>query len=112
MLKKSSLIGFSLMVGAMALATLAAVNPQASSPSTDGTGSNFRLAHTWNGFFIPSMDLTGVLLDPVSVNLPAAPAVANQVIPVTGDTTPTATPKPDHRLEALVLFGDLPGPGR
>jgi hypothetical protein len=90
MLKKLSAFAF---LGTLAVLTLSAFNSVGSQPvtrfgfslglsefnvslpsnsSVSDAGTNFRIAHTWNGYFIPSMDVTGLLDLPIkSANLSA-----------------------------------------
>jgi hypothetical protein len=71
MLKKYFLLGVMLMVAAWSTMAFASVTfvPKLSSGlaiAEPGDPLNFRIAHMWNGIFIPSVDVTGLLEVPAS----------------------------------------------
>jgi hypothetical protein len=71
MLKKYLLIGILVITVALVISafTLVSIDRSRSNglkvgqsmPSVMSADTNFRIAHTWNGIFIPSMDVTGSL---------------------------------------------------
>jgi len=71
MFKKYVLLGVMVIVGAlssMAFASVTYVPKQNSGMAIVEPGDefNFRIAHMWNGIFIPSVDVTGLLVLPAS----------------------------------------------
>jgi len=71
MLKKYVLLGVMVIAGAlssMAFASVTYVPKQNSGMAIVEPGDefNFRIAHMWNGIFIPSVDVTGLLVLPAS----------------------------------------------
>ncbi len=70
MLKKYVLIG---MMGLIVLLSVSAFLPASYKPVLSNLFSpaetGFRTAHMWNGFYIPSMDVTGFLADPVKLSV-------------------------------------------
>ena len=98
MLKKSSVFVF---LGILAILALSAFSSAESLPVTrfgfstglsefsasipsnfaaSGDETNFRIAHTWNGIFIPSLDVTGILDAPVSASGLKSPVVGSEGI--------------------------------
>jgi hypothetical protein len=65
MLNKYFLIGILVITGAMAnMAFVSASNQPKLNNAVSITDTNFRIAHMWNGIYIPSMDVTGLITPP------------------------------------------------
>ena len=78
MFKKYVLLGVMVIAGAlssMAFASVTYVPKQNSGMAIVEPGDefNFRIAHMWNGIFIPSVDVTGLMV------LPASPVAASEI---------------------------------
>jgi hypothetical protein len=70
MLKRYALIGgmigMALALSAFAPARYARIANISASPALSEGETNFRIPHMWNGYYIPSMSMTGLLRNPIT----------------------------------------------
>jgi hypothetical protein len=114
MLKKYILIGF---LGLMVVLAVSAFGSVSYRPAVNNTLSiadnGFRLPHMWNGIYIPSMDVTGLLADPRNVRVPEisasgyrAPHMWNGIfIPSMAETGFISDSMPDKSNQSVAVPG-------